>query len=142
VRVIAVCAFVMLVALMVVGIVSHGILRHTVQTLPFWFVIGLGLRDDERAKWTGLPCFAFWLLCMALIWMYLLRWARIITGSFSPIEIAMTIVVGVAAFGGLLVALRSKTSTKASTAIGLMLVTAAAQVALVRISFLPVIAFR
>src|SRR6266567_8882860 len=94
----AACSLAILIALYVVGAVSvpPGSLRHEVQTLPLWFPIVLGFRQRDLAKWVALPCFIIWLTLMTFIWLFLLGWARIITGHFSPIEITMTLVVGVA----------------------------------------------
>src|SRR5438876_8068805 len=95
-KAIAYCSLATLVALYVVGAVSRGSLRHEVQTLPLWFPIVLGFRQRDLAKWVALPCFIIWLTLMTFIWLFLLGWARIVTGHFSPIEITMTLVVGVA----------------------------------------------
>ena len=75
---IAACCLAVLLALYVVGAVSHGSLRHEVQTLPLWFPIVLGFNRREAARWCALPCLLFWLACMTLIWLYLLGWARVI----------------------------------------------------------------
>ena len=85
-----------LLALYIVGLVSNGVLRHIVQTLPLWFPIVVGLRQREIAKWASLPCFIIWLLLMTLIWLYLLGWAKLISGHFTPIEIVLTFVIGAA----------------------------------------------
>ena len=77
----------MLLALYVVGIVSNGIVRHVVQTLPLWFPILLGLRQREIAKWASLSCFIIWLVLMSLIWLFLLGVANVISGHFTPIEV-------------------------------------------------------
>jgi hypothetical protein len=39
----------------------------------------------------ALPLFLIWL--MSLIWPYLLGWANVIHGHFSPVEMAMTLIV-------------------------------------------------
>jgi hypothetical protein len=44
---IAYCSLAVLIALYVVGAVSHGSLRHEVQTLPLWFTIVLGFRGGN-----------------------------------------------------------------------------------------------
>src|ERR1700733_1511911 len=93
---IACCSLAVLAALYVVGAVSNGSLRHEVQTLPLWFPIVLGFKRREIAKWCALPCLVFWLAIMVLIWLFLLGWARVVSGHFSPVEITVTIVVGVA----------------------------------------------
>src|SRR6185295_10600408 len=66
------CSLTILVALYIVGAVSHGSLRHEVQTLPLWFPIVQGLRARPMAKWMALPCLVFWLVIMILIWLFLL----------------------------------------------------------------------
>lgn len=97
---IGVASLTMIVALTVVGAVSHGLLRHFVQTVPLWAAVYLGLRGHPMAKWAALPTYLFWLFIMSLIWMYLLGVASIASGDYSPVEVAMTILVGVAsAFG-------------------------------------------
>ena len=69
-RAIGYCALTALVALYIAGIVSNGVLRHIVQTLPLWFAVLMGLRQREIAKWASLPCFVVWLLLMVVIWLY------------------------------------------------------------------------
>jgi len=129
-----------LVALYVVGAVSHGVLRHVVQTLPLWFPIIWGFRQRELAKWSALPCFALWLPLMVSIWLFLLGWARIITGHFSPTEVAMTVLVGIACLVGIALALRWRTSVSPWVALGTLILFGALQVLALRISVLPQIA--
>ena len=57
------CSLAVLVALYVVGAVSHGSLRHEVQTLPLWFPIVLGF---NMTLITGL-------FCVALVAAFLLK---------------------------------------------------------------------
>src|SRR5512135_3914432 len=100
-RAIACCCLLIIAALMVVGVVSHGVLRHIVQTAPLWAGIVLGFRRSQFAKWAALPSFFFWLTCMVLIWLFLLGWAHVVSGHFTPIEIAMTLVVETASATGM-----------------------------------------
>jgi hypothetical protein len=130
----------MLLALYVVGVVSHGVLRHIVQTLPLWVPIVLGFRGRGVAKWSALPCFAIWLALMTLIWLFLLGWARLITGTFSPIEIAMTLVVGIAAILGLIAGFRWRSAVRPAAAWAGALSFTVLQLAALRLSFLPSIA--
>ena len=116
---IALCCLAVLAALYVVGAVSHEVLRHVVQTLPLWFPISFGFRGSEIAKWSALPCLVFWFGIMALIWMFLLGWSRILTGHFSSVEMAMTLVVGVACLSGFGVALRWRTAVRQLRAVGI-----------------------
>jgi hypothetical protein len=129
-------------ALYIVGAVSHGLLRHAVQTLPLWFPIGLGFRRRELAKWSALPCMVFWLFIMVLIWLYLLGWARIVTGHFSLTEIAMTVVVGLACVTGLFLGLRWRTAVTPFKALGTVILFGALQVLAFRLSLIPCIAGR
>jgi hypothetical protein len=131
-----------LVALYVVGAVSHGSLRHEVQTLPLWVPIVLGFRQRELAKWVALPCFIFWLSCMIFIWLFLLGWAHIVSGHFSRIEIAMTLVIGVACVTGIVSSLRWRTAVSSFAALGVAVLLGILQLLAFRISLIPYIATR
>jgi hypothetical protein len=129
-----------LVALYLVGAVSHGSLRHEVQTLPLWFPIVTGFQQREVAKWSALPCLAFWLAIMIFIWLFLLGWARIVSGHFSPIEIGLTLIIGVAALFGLGISIRWRTAVRPAPALWLMFLFAALQLLAFRVSLIPYIA--
>jgi hypothetical protein len=141
-RILVVCCIAVIAALLVVGAVSHGVIRHIVQTSPLWIAIVLGTRRSGSAKWAALPCFTFWLLLMSLAWLYLLGWTRIISGTFSPTEIAMTVVVGLASLVGIVKALGIKSGVRAGSAAAITLLVAVFQVAAFRVSLLPQIANR
>ena len=53
---IALCCLAVLVALNVVGAVSHGVLRHVVQTLPLWFSTCLDFAEANSPN--GQRCLA------------------------------------------------------------------------------------
>lgn len=137
---IAYSCLVVLVALYVVGAVSNGSLRHEVQTLPLWFPIVMGFRGREVAKWSALPCLVFWLAIVTFIWLFLLGWARILTGHYSPVEIAMTLVIGAACLAGIGLSLRWKTSTSLGMALGTVVLLGGLQLLAFRISLIPYIA--
>jgi hypothetical protein len=139
---IAYCCLAILVALYVVGAVSNGSLRHEVQTLPLWIPIVLGFRQRELAKWAALPCFVFWLGIMLLIWLFLLGWARIVTGHYSPVEIAMTFVIGGACLLGIGLSLRWKTSVNTLAACSAAVLLGALQLLAFRVSLIRYIATR
>ena len=139
-RILAWCALLLVIALYVVGLVSNGIVRHVVQTAPVWITVVLGIRRSNWSKWTALPCFLFWLFLMALIWLFLLGWVNVISGTFSGVEIAMTLVVGCCSVAGLAMALRIKTKIRAIGALTVFLLTLVVQFLVFRISFLPSIA--
>jgi len=95
-RLVGLAALVAAAALLIVGGVSGEIARHTLQALPLAPAAILGLGGRRAAKWAGLPVFFFWFAIMALIWLYLLGISRIVTGTYSPVETAMTVVIGLA----------------------------------------------
>jgi hypothetical protein len=132
----------MIAALLVVGAVSHGVLRHIVQTAPLWIAIVLAIRGSALAKWAALPCFLIWLFIMSLIWLFLLGWARIVSGTFSQTEIAMTLVVGLAAVAGIATAVGNKSTASPVASAATFLAVTLLQIAAVRISLLPQIAHR
>lgn len=139
-RFIAASCLVIFAALMVVGVVSHGILRHIVQTAPLWPAVVLGLRRNQLAKFCGLPCFVIWLLLMINIWLYLLGYPHFLSGTFTPTEVVMTLVIGAAALAGIVSALRVRTAARASTALAALTLMTALQLIALRVSFLPSIA--
>ena len=140
----AFCSLAVLIALYVVGAVSipPGSLRHEVQTLPLWFPIVLGFRQREITKWLALPLLAFWLAIVVSIWLFLLGWARIVSGHFFPTEVAMTIVIGVACLIGLLVSFRWRTHTRPLVAASVIGLFALLQFLAFRISLIPYIGRR
>ncbi len=143
-KTVAYCSLASLVALYVVGAVSvpPGSLRHEVQTLPLWFPIILGFQNRESAKWAALPCLLSWLTITIFIWLFLLGWARIVTGHFFPTEVAMTLIVGVASLIGLGACIRWRTATRAGVATTLFIGFAAFQFVAFRVSLYPYIARR
>lgn len=128
-------------ALLLVGVVSHGILRHVVQTAPLWIAVVLGARRSALTRWAALPPLVFWLVLMILLWMHLLGLVGWITGTFSPTEIALTVVVAAAALVGLRQAsLVPASDARSLGALATMAAVAALQLLAFRWSFLPGIA--
>jgi hypothetical protein len=118
------------------------VIRHIVQTAPLWIAIVLGARQSGWSKWAALPCLFFWLLLMIVIWLFLLGWARIVSGTFSSTEIVMTVIVGLASILGIVTAVRMRGSVRAWPATAMVLLVAALQVTALRLSLLPAIAHR
>src|SRR5215472_13207036 len=139
---VAYCSLTVLAALYIVGAVSNGSLRHEVQTLPLWVPIVLGFRQQAAAKWTALPCFIIWLTLMMFIWLFLLGWARILSGHFSPTEIVLTLIIGAASAAGLGVSFRWSTDFSWGKALATAALLAVLQLVALRISFIPYIARR
>jgi hypothetical protein len=143
-KVVAFSSLAILVALYVVGAVSvpPGSLRHEVQTLPLWFPIVAGFQRKELAKWAALPCLIVWLTIMCFIWLFLLGWARIVSGRFFPTEIAMTLVIGAASILGLVVSLRWRTTVRPAVAAAVFVLFGVLQLLALRVSLFPYIASR
>jgi hypothetical protein len=141
-RILIGCSVAMMAALLVVGAVSHIMVRHVVQTSALWIAIVLGVRNSKLAKWAALPCFLFWLVLMGAIWSFLLGWTSFLSGTFSPTEIAMTIIVGAASLGGAIWAVSMKSGVRALRATAAAVVVLILQVAVFRLSMLPEIARR
>jgi hypothetical protein len=108
----AFCCLAILLALYAVGVVHHGVLRPIVQTLPLWVPIVLGFRGSEFAKWPALPCVIIWLAGMIFIWLFGVAWVYFALGRLSPIDIAMTVIVGAASAGGFFAAVRWRTAVR------------------------------
>ena len=140
---IALCCFAIIVSFVAgVGFPAGLVLCYIVQTLPLWIGIAFGIRRARLAGWIGLPLFLFWLTLMVFIWLYVLGISSIISGHFSPFEIAMTIIVGAASVTGIAIFTRLKSSLSPAMAVTAFVVTAVAQYTCFRISFLPAIAHR
>ena len=137
------CSLTIIAALVLgVGIGSHLVLRHIVQTLPLWVVVTLGLRRSRAAGWAGLPVFLFWLALMVAIWLYLLGLSNMLSGHFSPLEIAMTVVVGIASGVGIVAFITLKSHLSRWGMAGIFIVLVAIQLLCFRLSFLSAIAHR
>lgn len=134
-RTLGICALILIVALYVVGIVSHGIIRHAVQTAPVWLAVWLGFRGSPWAKWVALSPLVLWLLLMINIWLLLLGLPHLLSGTFSPVEIALTIIIGVAAAVGIATALRLRTAAPWVGAVGTLLLMACVQLFALWVSF-------
>jgi hypothetical protein len=133
-RVMVGCCVAIMAALLVVGAVSHIVVRHVVQTSALWIAIVLGVRNSKLTKWAALPCFVFWLLLMAAIWSFLLGWTSFLSGTFSPAEIAMTIIVGAASLAGIIRAAYTKSGVRAGWVTATISVVSILQVAVFRLS--------
>lgn len=143
VRTLAFAALTVVLALVFgVGLVSSGVLRHLVQTAPCWLTIYFGFRQNDLAKWTMLPVALFWLAIMIAIWLFLLGWAKIVTGRFTIIEIVMTMIVGFASLIAISRAIRIRSRVSWFVGIAVIMLTLGLQLVAFRLSLLPGIANR
>jgi hypothetical protein len=141
-RMIPACCVAVIAALYVVGFVSQTELRHVGQTLPLWVGAILGYLGVRMARWVALPLFLIWLILVSLIWLYLLGWASVIRGHFSPVEIAMTLIVGISSLAGIAGCVPGIQSAGLLAGSGVFLLSASSQVAMLYVSFLPKLAHR
>jgi len=102
----ALCLAGLILSLMVVGFVSGTPIRHAIQLVPAVICLAMVWRGVAWSASAALPILAFWLFIMILIWLFLLGIARILTGHYSPTEIAMTITVGISCLLGMIVSVR------------------------------------
>jgi len=137
-----ICCAAIIAALYVVGLVSGTSLRHVVQTAPIWIGVVLGFRGSALARWIALPFFLFWLAIVVIIWLFLLNIAHWVNGTFTPPEVAMTVVMACASIGGIVTAVRGGKRTSAMAAIGMFVLGAVLQFATFWVSMLPGIARR
>jgi hypothetical protein len=102
-----VCLLGMILSLLVVGILSATPIRHLIQVTPLVLSFMPVMMKKSWSKYAVLPLFIFWLAIMAFIWLSLLDIANIISGSFSPAEIAMTMLIGLCCGWGIIASLRT-----------------------------------
>lgn len=130
----------LIVALLLVGVVSHLLLRHVVQVIPAVLALIFAICGGRAARYAALPVFLCWLFLMTLIWLFLLGLTRVISGHFTTTETLLTIVIGAASLWGLVLVLRFRAPLL--PAIIYFIAFAALQWIFLRLSFLPAIAQR
>jgi hypothetical protein len=88
-------------SLVVVGLVSGTPIRHLIQVAPVVAAAVCAARSLPWAKDAALAILAFWLIIMLFIWSFLLGLPSPTSGTFSPTEIALTIIIGIACLAGI-----------------------------------------
>lgn len=104
-----------ILSLILVGFVSSTPIRHLIQVVPCIVSLILISRSYRWASYSALPLFVFWLGIMILIWLFLLGFARIITGRFTPVEIGLTLTIGLSCLGGAWMVIRTSPPVAALT---------------------------
>jgi hypothetical protein len=82
-----------------------GLARMGQPLLP-----GLMLRGSPHGAAASVPLFVFWLGLMASVWSFLLGFVRVFGGTFTVVEILLSIVIGGASVLGLVAAMRLPTT--------------------------------
>lgn len=89
------CLMGVILGLLLVGLVSCTPLRHVVQVLPACIVLIVLRRRASWALYAAATIFAFWLIVMTLIWLFLLGLTDVLRGEFSTAEVILTLFIGV-----------------------------------------------
>ncbi len=129
-------------ALIVVGIVSHTLLRHFIQIAPLVVAVSLLVRRSPWGVNAAAPLFAFWFLVMGAIWLFLFGVARIFTGTFTPTEVTLTVIIGAASLLGLGATYRRGTTTPLVPRVFAIVILAILQFAAMWLSVQPFVARR
>lgn len=136
-RVVAVCLIAVVLGLLAVGVVSQTLFRHAVQVIPALVAL-LGV--SRRTAWgrpAALGAFGLWFLIMLLIWFFLLGIARIVTGHYTPAEIALTILIAAASVIGFFAGLRLPRATDGYFSLAIALLFFVLSLGVVWFTYLP-----
>jgi len=141
-RILTSCLLGVIVSLLLVGWVSHTPIRHLIQVMPACIIAALAWRGVRWSHAAALPVFLIWMFLMTLIWLYLLKIAGVITGTFSPTEILLTITIAISSIVGIAFVFRGRDGARWSSRLLGFLVGAVFQIAAVWLSFQPAFARR
>ena len=101
-RAMILCLVVLGACLLIVGIESGTFLRHVFQIAPVAIVLAFAVRQQPWTAPAALGLFGCWAFFMGLIWLYLAGIQTTFTGNFTPIEIALTLLIGVSCVAGII----------------------------------------
>jgi hypothetical protein len=110
----------LIVSLILVGLVSGTPIRHVIQISPCVLSLILLWRRDKWGRISAVPLFAFWFVLMTLIWLFLLGIAKVISGHFTPVEIALTISIAICCLAGFRSALHGISARPFARALGIL----------------------
>ena len=131
-----------IVSLYLVGLVSHTLLRHVIQTAPLVIAIVVATRWPRLAGSAAAPLFAFWLGIVVVIWLFLLGIAHIVSGTFTPTERILTGTIALSALLGFGSILRRAPGAAVAARIGAFALFAALQWGAFVLSMQPAVAHR
>ena len=131
----AVSLAILIIALLGVGVVSRTVVRHIVQAIPPVVALILVAAQSRLAPSAAAPILTFWLGVMINIWLFVLGIARIFSGTFSGIEIVLTIFIALASVLGILAIVRWGTRLTPAPRLAVATVFGIAQLAAMVASF-------
>ena len=129
-------------ALLLVGVVSGTLLRHVVQIVPILLAGAILTRRPALGAYTALPVFGFWLFVCVMIWLFLLGVSRLENGTYSPIEILLTVVMAGCSVVGAANCVAAGRALRASARVLAVILFLVIQLAAMWVSFLKPIANR
>ena len=141
-RVVLSCLAGLGIALLLVGVVSGTLLRHVVQIVPLVLVGGLLTRRPALGAYAALPLFGFWLFVVTMIWLFLLGISGFASGTYSPTEILLTVVMASCSTVGAIQCVAVGRPLRASARVLAVVLFLIIQVAAMYVSFQPSIANR
>lgn len=98
----------LIVSLLLVGYVSGTLIRHLIQITPAVLALVLVIRRVQWAEYAALSVLVFWFLLVIAIWLFLLGIASIVSGTFAPVEIVLTLTIGACSLWGIVGVLRAR----------------------------------
>lgn len=81
-------------ALLAVGLVSGTVVRHLIQVAPLAAALFLAQRHQPLGAYAAVSLLSFWMAVMVLIWLFLLGLSDVADGTYTAIEVALTLVIG------------------------------------------------
>jgi len=134
-QIIAGCLGGVALSLLLVGVVSGTFIRHVIQILPVALALITVKRHSIWGTYAALPIFIFWLFIMTIIWLFLLDIARIVTGSFTVVEVILTILIGLSGTLGIVTVIRYRPKAQLLTGVLIFVLFAALQIIAMWLSF-------
>lgn len=123
-------------ALLIVGAVSGTFVRHVVQIVPVAVALVAVWARPAWGSHAALPIFAWWLVMMVLVWLYLAGVPMFFEGDFTLTEIVLTVLVALFCMLGLLACMRIGSTTGIANRLVAVAVFGAFQFAMMWASFL------
>jgi hypothetical protein len=75
-------------------------------------VAALSARHSRFSSAAAISLFTFWIFAMGGIWLFLLGIAPVFSGQYRPVEVVLTVVVGLASIAGLVAVFRHGTELR------------------------------
>jgi len=126
-------------ALVLVGLVSKTLPTHLVQISPLLLVLVIYLFIPRLGAIAATSVLSFWLVTMGAIWLFLLGISHFLSGRFSPTEILLTVVIGMASLVGLIAAYRRREGGTIITAILTIILSSGLQSFALWLSYQPIV---